>query len=1281
MNTIFSKSYKKDMMLSFLICLLPRIVMASQMIPLVEPRDEVSTMVGAAYVAGMDWSNVISTGGAYYGLGYTILFSPILMFTKSPIVLYRSILIVSSILFSLIAPISYHLLRTYFSIIDKKYLMVSSIACSYMIAGTVGPVAMNEAMLILVVWLIAWCILKVLNADDYKVIIGGTCVGVMLITYAQFIHTRALVLYVAVVFMLIWKGFVDKKRGTVKYIIITLVLLLIGYNLINCINGYYQNAIWNASSNSNLANAYIEADSSTFELLLSQDSWNAWFSIILGQLNTIAIYTGGFAVVCMVFFMHICSQFVLKRKERNSQFFNNYKNIMVVSVFCLICVVITIGGQSLIWLAGVVNAFKDGYGTANYGIRALTYIRYFGCYVGPVLLCGLVLLYRLRSKAKVFFNISIAVVVILHTYWIFCIIPYLYNNNTSIDIFTALSFGNWDSSANLYVYLSGSIFLLVLMCIFGWLIYKNKITLCVLVLAVFLGYQHIYLYGTYVLKTRNIAKTVDSGIELIRNIQDEGFREFPIYVVGNQIPFTYQFYLATEELIWDIPNEDENEAIVLMNTLAEAPKLLDLEYMFGKLDENEYVAIRGERLTNVVSSLGYELFDFIPYEQQLYFEDENVDSKGDDEKKIVMSSQAITLEAGTYKIEFAQNDTRNFDEVYAGLNDGTTIFSRLSMREETTQEDLFFSIPQKTAGIKVYFVTSEDASEIVLKDVICKKVDSSFWVGYNNYSDLMLIENYMNTYSDISQIIYLGYKNIDNVSVLETFFSDYNVMIKNAYEINNENAYILVLNGNKDWYTLLDRYDICIRYQDYLLLAPKESQAIHAIPENKRISYGNELMPKFFENIEGEFYSDKISLHPGIYVINLELQVDDIEWPLYINIKDGEQIIHTDILNDDTDPSIRLSTEENVSELICEVVDTHNEFVNVNLKSIMIESAGIKYWYDKNLREIVRVWSDFSEKTDGLIIGLESTGQITEVNSYIEGNSILGIEVCELETIETLLNVESDLVVPKNSKLLYKLLDGGYSILEITDEYALLTDNVFDATLYYKDGIILPEFYAVDGEFLINLPSGVFELVFETNSESKSVEMDQESEVGFIKVEKGGRSIANRKIYKGESRITLPISSKDGLTDLKFSIFKSDSENLQVSWLGIRYISDGYMIDLKSMSTKSAVVTEDGIISTQQDNATIFGPYMTLDKGKYEIDFYYKTSNLEHVSFDVSANAGADIICDSETGNTLQEGDLYKTKLNFALEEKTNSIEFRSYSSMNDRFELKYIIIVPIQEE
>ena len=62
MNKIFLKSHKQNMFLSFFICLFPRIIMALQMIPLVEPRDEVSTMVGAAFFAGMDWSNVISTG-------------------------------------------------------------------------------------------------------------------------------------------------------------------------------------------------------------------------------------------------------------------------------------------------------------------------------------------------------------------------------------------------------------------------------------------------------------------------------------------------------------------------------------------------------------------------------------------------------------------------------------------------------------------------------------------------------------------------------------------------------------------------------------------------------------------------------------------------------------------------------------------------------------------------------------------------------------------------------------------------------------------------------------------------------------------------------------------------------------------------------------------------------------------------------------------------------------------------------------------------------------------
>ena len=1286
MNKIFLKKDIQNMFLSFFICLFPRIIMALQMIPLVEPRDEVSTMVGAAFFAGMDWSNVISTGGAYYGLGYTALFAPILALTESPTILYKSILVFSSSLFSLIAPLSYYLFYTYFGITNKKYLIVSSIACSYMIAGTVGPVAMNEAMLVLIVWLIVWSLLKILNSDSFRDMIKWTGVIVLLVTYAQTIHTRAIVLYIAAICLLFLKGVTDRKRETISYIILTLGLLVFGYYIAKSFNEYCQNAIWNVSDNSNLTNAYIEADASTFELLMSQKSWHAWFSIILGQLNTIIIYTGGFATICMVL---IGNKFIQRFRNKENILLANAKedvSLFVIVFFSLICVALTIGGQSLIWLAGVVNAFSDGYGTSNYGIRALTYVRYFGCYVGPILFCGLVLLYKLGNYAKKIFNISVGITLVLHLYWFFCIIPYLYNNDASIDIFTALSFSKWDTPASLPVYLSGSVFLLILMILFGYLIYKNRLTLCVLVLGIFLGYQHIYLYGTYIAKTQEIYYTVDSGIDFVDKMRKEGGYENTIYVLGNQVPYTYQFYLNTETLKWQIPDEIEEEAIVLMNSLDQADELVALKYKFVMLDENEYAAVKGDELIDIASRYGYQVLDFIPDVRSLIVEKSNANLETSTFKNLdefAVSSNAITLEAGTYAFEIYYNDDIKYSKAYVVANDGEVILSELDKVTAGEDHALLFSIPQKTAGIKLYLFSQDSLSEDASCEVVCRKISSSFTVGLNNLNDMMAIKEKIEAFDDVTNIFYIGNDDIDDISALETYFSNYQISVKSVYEIDktDSNAYVLILDGNKNWYDLLDEYVICLQFQDYLLLAPRESKMVQSIPEEQRLSNGKEIATRYWMNRQGEYYTDTLSLHAGMFIISIKLP-EAVEGPIYVNIKDGDRILYTENLNVSDDLFVRFETDSNISQLICEVKNENGELVDSYINAIIVEGAGIKYWYNCNLQKLINNWEGFSEKAEELHVGLLSEGQVVELNNYMENAKKSMIKAYSMDEVEESLTQSTDIILPKNSIEMYSLLDANYNILDVSEEYVLLVKRGDWPSSYYEDETVLSDFYMTEEGYSINMPAGVYELIFETDVKTNDSAQDDvlNTALGFIQVAASGRNLSERYIYSGKSQISIMVSSKTNISNLDFSVFQKSDNDFNVSLVGTRRVSDGYMIDLQSMHTVAAMVTEDGIISTQEGDMTIFGPYISLEQGMYEVDFYYETSSQEKIMFDISANGGADIISTSAESQTVKVEGIYRTTLNFQLDTSANSVEFRSYSPATETFKLKHIIVREVSE-
>ena len=212
--------------------------------------------------------------------------------------------------------------------------------------------------------------------------------------------------------------------------------------------------------------------------------------------------------------------------------------------------------------------------------------------------------------------------------------------------------------------------------------------------------------------------------------------------------------------------------------------------------------------------------------------------------------------------------------------------------------------------------------------------------------------------------------------------------------------------------------------------------------------------------------------------------------------------------------------------------------------------------------------------------------------------------------------------------------------------------------------------------------SQYFELIFETDVKTNDSAQDDvlNTALGFIQVAASGRNLSERYIYSGKSQISIMVSSKTNISNLDFSVFQKSDNDFNVSLVGTRRVSDGYMIDLQSMHTVAAMVTEDGIISTQEGDMTIFGPYISLEQGMYEVDFYYETSSQEKIMFDISANGGADIISTSAESQTVKVEGIYRTTLNFQLDTSANSVEFRSYSPATETFKLKHIIVREVSE-
>lgn len=581
----------------FLIAFLPRVFLCMQTVPVRTLSDELATISGAAYFAGLDWSSVISNAG-YYGSGFSALFAPVFWITDNPFVLYKLMLIGASVFQSLIAPISYHLMKKYFKIDKKLFLIPASLACSFMVV-TRTTIFYNEHMLIFISWLAAWllCILTQ-TADRWKKR-GYTLLMMLLLGYSLTIHTRALTYWIAFAVVIVLYYWVYRKWLVSKIAFLAggAGAYVLGQKFVELV----QNGIWLAGDQA-IRNQEINIPIPTDIFRL--ETWQAWISIIVGQLNTISAVTGGFILLCIIAAFCVIWQAVLKRKGNPLY--------VTVLVFFTLCCGATIAAQSFSWLGGVVGGIQDGFGTKLYGMKAVTYVRYFGPYAGPVFLCGLTYLMENRKQIRPCLKAMAIAYGTITVIWVCMILPYIKDSFTTMEVYMAFAASKL-KEADILKYAAGTIVPLAVFLLLLFLVKKKKWNLVPALLALVLMYQ--YAYGACyfdVAHAWNSIKYANGGYTFVQKLE-EGKEEVPqtLYVVDRRDKkdhftyYEYQILLNRYKIVPGIPEETEN-TIVFCNRKGDR-ELIDAGYRYTKLDKNEYLYVKGNAMEQLVTDQGKHL--------------------------------------------------------------------------------------------------------------------------------------------------------------------------------------------------------------------------------------------------------------------------------------------------------------------------------------------------------------------------------------------------------------------------------------------------------------------------------------------------------------------------------------------------------------------------------------------------------------------------------------------------------------------------------------------------
>lgn len=572
--------------------ILPKVILISQSLPLRTPSDEMGTFGVAAMLAGLPWENVIPKSG-YYGYGMTVLLAWLFSVFKNPTIIYRIYLLFCCLLQSSGAFFTFYLCTKHHLVKDLRLVTGLSILAGYMVV-TRANVVYNEHMLVFLSWLIVLLMFKIMvYQENKKKITIYSIILTLILLYSLTVHLRALIYAIAIglVIILFWLKY---RKCLVPWW--SILLFLVGYFIVMYLTKKIQLDVWQPISG--LRNSRIDlGDSGSLILILSHTySWTALASIVIGQVFSAFIVSGGAFVFIMAYGFIFLIKLIV---NTNSQLIIDRQsiNIQIPFIIMCICVVCTITGQTISWLPQATEAIQQGYEINSYGTKAFTYVRYFGPYLSPVLTLGLVLLFNNTKIAKHILRYSILIFIFTSFYWITVIYPYISNTQAtgSLEILYPFSFSNpWDLT-RVRVTLPAFFICCAFFVLLFKFIRKRKYFLITLSLSALLGYEYIYNAIEFDINyQREENNSIGKTIEYLE--ERSSLLNFPIYVFdakdqGQGTYFTYQFYLKDSQII-PIENVDlQTSCDILISNVAFNKEEINPDLIEVKVDDNQYIYI------------------------------------------------------------------------------------------------------------------------------------------------------------------------------------------------------------------------------------------------------------------------------------------------------------------------------------------------------------------------------------------------------------------------------------------------------------------------------------------------------------------------------------------------------------------------------------------------------------------------------------------------------------------------------------------------------------------
>lgn len=545
--------------------------------------DEAYTISGAAYFAGYNWSAYMHMK-KFYNFGYSMLLAPLYKIFDDSVTIYRMMLLCNVFVHAVTALMIYHVLRAKLKCSKCFSIAVSLVsACNALVLFFRGFVY-NELPLAFVVWLILLLLLELVESKGRKRILLSAVLGGVA-AYAYIIHSRCIIIYAALCLLVLLYLAVYKKWlvQPVSFAIIFVPMVHLEKMLVD----YIQQHLYLQDSGTVMRNSVEHVATGTWRYmaLFSLDGIKRLICNFFSLAGTTSIKTGGVLTIVTVVVLYYMIKNISGYRKGEVD-----KSIFIVSLF------------STISLWGMVVAIALT-GASNGRIRFLAYTRYFVPFLGPFLMCGLVLLKKYTQFSFKWIVIwSVLLTLIVCGVYLFYTYPILdgESSNEITSFFFFRVFGR-DTAKKV---IKRSVFIISLSLLVAFtagllFLYKRKQMMAFCVAAMIFS---ICLFGKVeeikcIPASEKRTTLVDAGAWVVENKEAYGIEN--VYCVGvDQYKKTLLMVCYDDDVIYDVKNIQPGPGDVAVGNSEQLILQYNPKYIY-QLDKNEWIGLWDDTLNTI----------------------------------------------------------------------------------------------------------------------------------------------------------------------------------------------------------------------------------------------------------------------------------------------------------------------------------------------------------------------------------------------------------------------------------------------------------------------------------------------------------------------------------------------------------------------------------------------------------------------------------------------------------------------------------------------------------